>query len=77
VSGSDTSSRPAVSFGEGSEVRAILVAPHGTVAMADHVHATGACATFDIQLGEEVEVDIDRVCFKILCSGRSRFDRTP
>ena len=58
VAGSDAPGRPAVSFGEGSEVRTILVVPHGTAAMADRVHAAGAYAAFDIQLGEEVEVQL-------------------
>lgn len=56
VAGSDTFGRPAVSFGEESELRAILIGPHGTVALADRVRATGAFAAFDLQLGEEVEV---------------------
>ena len=38
-------------------MRAILVAPHGTMAMADHVHAAGAFAAFDLTIGEEVEVE--------------------
>jgi hypothetical protein len=58
VSGTDeTLGRPAVSLGERGAIDAILAAPHGTVSFADHVHARGAFAGFDITLGEHVHVD--------------------
>jgi len=54
VAGDDDGSRPAVSFGEGCRVRALLAVPHGTLAIADHAHLTGAFAAFDIIAGNEV-----------------------
>ena len=58
VAGGDgAGARPAVSFGEHAFVRALVAAPHGTFAVADHSHLTGAFAGFDIALGEAVRVD--------------------
>jgi hypothetical protein len=58
VSGLDgAGSRPTVSLGERSAIRALLAAPRGTICFADHVHATGAFAGFDIALGEHVVVE--------------------
>jgi Pro-kumamolisin, activation domain len=51
VAGSDAKDRPAASIGEHSLIRALLAAPHGTLALADHVRATGAFAAFDIAVG--------------------------
>lgn len=60
VSGSDKAGGPpAVSLGEHSTIRALLTAPHGSISLADHVHATGAFAGFDIALGEDVHVDFE------------------
>jgi hypothetical protein len=57
VAGTDTATAvPAVSLGEHAEVRALLGVPHGTVALADHVHVTGAVAGYFIVTGEDVEV---------------------
>jgi hypothetical protein len=50
---------PVVSLGEGSVIRSLLAAPHGTIAMADHVRATGAFAGFDIAVGEHVHVTFE------------------
>jgi subtilase family serine protease len=64
VTGSDaslddrgTSSRPTVVFGPRSKIRAIVSAPHGTLAMDDHVEATGAFAGFDVRLADHIHVD--------------------
>jgi hypothetical protein len=57
VSGSDAKDRPAGSIGEKSTIRALLAVPHGTLSLADHVHATGAFAGFDVVLGADVAVD--------------------
>ena len=60
VSGSNkTGSPPVVSIGEHSSIRALVVAPHGTISFADHVRATGAFAGFDLDLGEHVRVDFE------------------
>lgn len=57
VAGTDPATEiPTVSFGEHAEVRALLGAPHGTIALADHVHVTGAVAGYVIVTGEEVQV---------------------
>src|SRR5215468_2203828 len=57
VSGTDeTVGRPAISFGEHAQVRALLNAPHGTVSLADHVEAAGAVAGFDIACGRSVRI---------------------
>jgi hypothetical protein len=47
---------PAASFGERAELRALLNAPHGTVALADRTIVQGAVAGFAIRAGECVEV---------------------
>lgn len=64
VTGSDVNSddrqtfgQPTVAFGPRSRIRAIVSAPHGTLAMADHVEAMGAFAGFDIRLADHVHVD--------------------
>jgi hypothetical protein len=57
VSGLDTGGQPVASIGEHCFIRALLSAPHGTLAIADHTRATGAFAAFDIAVGEEVHVD--------------------
>jgi hypothetical protein len=44
VSGQDAGPVPSASLGERSRIRALLHAPHGTLALADRVHATGAFA---------------------------------
>jgi hypothetical protein len=59
VGGQDAGPVPTASFGERSRIRALLGAPHGTLALADHVHATGAFAAMDIRLGEHVRVEFE------------------
>jgi Pro-kumamolisin, activation domain len=60
VAGSDdTAVRPAVSLGEHSFIRSLLAAPHGTISFADCVHARGAYAGFDLEMGEHVHVDFE------------------
>lgn len=60
VSGYNTSvSQPAVSFGEKCFVRALLFVPYGTITMADHIHAMGAFAGFDIICGNDVDVKFE------------------
>jgi hypothetical protein len=49
--------QPAASFGEHCRIRALIVVPHGTLAMTDHTHATGAFVGFDIVLGKHVHVE--------------------
>ena len=57
VAGTDqTVTLPAVSFGERAHLRALLDAPHGTVAFADRVTVKGAVAGFAIATGEHVDV---------------------
>jgi kumamolisin len=56
VAGSDVNGQPAASIGEHSRVRALLVAPHGTLAFADDVRATGAFAAFDMAIGSSARV---------------------
>jgi Pro-kumamolisin, activation domain len=50
---------PTASLGERSRIRALVSVPHGTLALADHVHATGAFAAMDIALGEHVRVEFE------------------
>jgi subtilase family serine protease len=57
VAGSDAKDRPAASIGEHSLIRALLAAPHGTLALADHVRATGAFAAFDVAVGAHARVE--------------------
>jgi len=57
VAGLGSGAYPAVSLGEHGFIRALVNAPQGTLAIADHTHATGAFAAFDIALGEEVRVE--------------------
>lgn len=57
VAGSDAKDRPAASIGEHSLIRALLAAPHGTLAFADHVRATGAFAAFDVAVGAHARVE--------------------
>jgi hypothetical protein len=57
VAGSDAKDRPAASIGEHSLIRALLAAPHGTLALADHVRATGAFAAFDVEVGAHARVE--------------------
>jgi hypothetical protein len=59
VAGYDVDGNPAASFGEGSRVRALLAASHGALSLADHAHATGAFAAFDIAAGEDVRVKFE------------------
>jgi Pro-kumamolisin, activation domain len=59
VAGADTPGRPAVSIGERSRLSAIVAAPHGTVAIADHCKLTGAFAAFDFEVGERVDVEFE------------------
>jgi hypothetical protein len=55
VAGTDPDTTiPTVSFGKHAEVRALIDAPHGTVALADQVCVTGAVAGFAIVTGQEV-----------------------
>ena len=56
VAGEDAGGAPAASFGERSRVRALVVAPHGSISFADHVLAKGAFAAFDVAAGKEVRV---------------------
>ena len=58
VSGRDgDQGRPAVSFGESCRVRALLAVPHGTLAIADYTHLTGAFAAFDICAGNQITAE--------------------
>ena len=59
IGGLDAGQIPAASLGERSRIRALLSAPHGTLALADYVHATGAFAAMDIALGERVLVEFE------------------
>lgn len=59
VAGGDTPGRPAVSIGERSKLSAILAAPHGTAAFADHSEVTGAFGAFDLEIGECVRVEFE------------------
>ncbi len=59
VAGYDADGAPAASIGEYSQIRALLVAPHGALSLADHVRATGAFAAFDIAAGEDVRVKFE------------------
>jgi hypothetical protein len=60
VAGTDPDTMiPTVSFGKHAKVRALIDAPHGTVALADHVCMTGAVAGFTIVTGHEVLVRCD------------------
>ncbi|MGH9430214.1 MAG: S53 family peptidase [Terriglobia bacterium] len=60
VAGSDCdAAHPVVSLGEGSAIRSLLAAPHGTIAFADHVCATGAFAAFDIAIGEHARITFE------------------
>ena len=59
IGGLDAGQVPAASLGERSRIRALLSAPHGTLALADHTHATGAFAAMDIALGERVRVEFE------------------
>jgi Pro-kumamolisin, activation domain len=59
VAGQDTGPVPTASLGERSRIRALLSAPHGTLALADRVHATGAFAAMDLALGEDVRVEFE------------------
>lgn len=57
VAGTDPAGTiPTVSFGEHAKVRALLGAPHGTAALANHVHVTGAVAGYVIVAGEDVVI---------------------
>jgi hypothetical protein len=57
VAGSDTNGNPVASIGERSLIRALLAAPHGTLALGDRVRAIGAFAAFDVRAGAHVSVD--------------------
>ena len=59
IGGLDACQVPAASLGERSRIRALLSAPHGTLALADYTHATGAFAAMDIALGERVRVEFE------------------
>lgn len=60
VAGTDQpSALPAVSLGERSRLRALLDAPHGSVALADQASVKGAVAAFRISAGEAVEVTFE------------------
>lgn len=60
VAGIDsTSGNPAASFGEHAHLSALLSAPHGTVAFADHVKVRGAVAGYRIAAGEAVLVEYE------------------
>lgn len=54
VSGSDnvSASQSAVSIGGGSQVTALLIAPHGTIELGTGVEAIGALAGFDVRVGQ-------------------------
>jgi len=56
----DAGGRPAASMGEHCLIRALLVVPHGTLAIADRSRAIGAFAAFDIAVGKDV-------CFEFQC----------
>jgi hypothetical protein len=58
-SAQDVGPIPTASLGERSRIRALVSAPHGTLALADDVHATGAFAAMDIALGEHVRVEFE------------------
>jgi Pro-kumamolisin, activation domain len=56
VAGTDESpALPAASFGERTQLKCLLSAPHGTVSFADHVEIRGAVAGFAIATGDNVE----------------------
>jgi hypothetical protein len=57
VAGSDANGKPAASIGEHSRIRALLAVPHGTLALADYVRATGAFAGFDLVVGARARVE--------------------
>lgn len=59
IAGEDEGGVPSASFGEASVVRALVVAPHGSLNFADRVKAKGAFAAFDIAAGEHVEVTFE------------------
>ena len=59
VAGTDTPGRPAVSIGEHSKLSAVLAAPHGTTAVADHCEIKGAFGAFDVEIGQCVRVEFD------------------
>jgi Pro-kumamolisin, activation domain len=59
IGGQDAAPVPTASLGERSRIRALLSAPHGTLALADRVHATGAYAAMDVALGEHVRVEFE------------------
>ena len=59
VSGQDAAPVPAASLGERSRIRALFSAPHGTLTLADRVHATGAYAAMDVGIGEHVRVEFE------------------
>ncbi|MGY4434977.1 hypothetical protein ACVWWO_007454 [Bradyrhizobium sp. F1.13.1] len=59
VAGEDEGGTPAASFGDASSVRALIVAPHGSLNFADRVKARGAFAAFDLAAGEHVQVTFE------------------
>jgi hypothetical protein len=50
VGGRDEPTGPAAAIGLHTQVAGLVAAPHGTLALADHVQATGAFAGFDVTL---------------------------
>lgn len=60
VSGTDdpSSATQAASIGQHTQLTALVAAPHGTLAVADHVQATGALVAFDLTLATQVQVTL-------------------
>jgi hypothetical protein len=56
VAGSADNGQPVASFGEHSRLRALVAAPHGDLALADTVRATGAFAAYVVTVGAQSQV---------------------
>ena len=61
VAGGDvaTSTPAAFTIGQGSEVTALVSAPHGTLSLGAQVVATGAFSAFDIVVGDQCNIAFD------------------
>jgi len=59
VSGTDREGGPAVRLGPRTELRALLVAPHATVAIGERAEVTGAVAGFRIDVGARAHVRLE------------------
>lgn len=59
VAGSADNGQPVASFGEHSRIRALVAAPHGGVALADAVRATGALTAYVVTVGAQSQIKFE------------------